>query len=104
MASPSKPAQLPVWARDGELVSEELKAVVSSYAKNVSSTKTEQQREGADRLYELIKSVWGLDAHFARDAADLVCDDIRWVQNNPVILNISLVTNYAFLCNFTRAH
>ncbi len=81
MASPSKPVRkLPGWIRDGELVSEELKTVVSSHAKNVSSTKAEQQREGADRLYELIKSVWGLDTHLARDAADLVCDDIRWVQ------------------------
>lgn len=79
MASPSKPVQLPGWIRDGELVSEELKAVVSSHAKNVRSSKPEQQREGADRLYALIKYVWGLDTHLARDAADLVCDDLRWV-------------------------
>ena len=79
MASPSKAVQLPGWIRDGELVSEELKAVVSSHAKNLSSTKPEQQGEGADRLYALIKSVWSLDTHLARDAADLVCDELRWV-------------------------
>ena len=80
MASPSKPVQLPGWIRDGELVSEELKAVVSSHAKSLNSTKAEQQREGADRLYALIKSVWSLDTHLARDAADLVCDELRLVN------------------------
>lgn len=95
MATPSKSVQLPGWiSRDGELISEELKAVVASHAKNVSSTKPEQQREGADCLYALIKSVWGLDTHLARDAADLVCDDIRWVYINFTAYHNIISSNF----------
>ena len=87
MASPSHntTAKLPSWIRDGKLVSKTLKSVVSSHTKNLDSSKSEEQREGADRLYELIKSVWSLDTHLARDAADLVCDELRWVYIHIIL-------------------
>lgn len=99
-------AQLPSWVRDGELASGELKEVVSAHAKDLDSTDPERQREGADRLYALIKFVWSLETHLARDAADLVCDEIRYVDmdviscyysDSPVILRIiSRVSTYKF--------
>ena len=65
------------WIRDGKLVSEELKVVVSSYTEKLNSKSLEQQQEGADQLYSLVKTVWSLETHLARDAADLLCDEIR---------------------------
>ena len=79
MASPRKlvKAALPGWVRDGELATDELKAVISSLTAKLNSKMIEEQIEGAEKLYSLIKTVWNLETHLARDAADLVCDELR---------------------------
>ena len=72
----TRPA-LPGWIRDGELDSNELKAVVSSFTANLASKTAKEQIDEAEQLYLLVKAVWSLETHLARDAADLVCDGLR---------------------------
>ena len=67
----------PSWIKDGALVSEDLRAVVSSHTEKVKSEARDLQLEGAEQLYSLIMFVWSLETHLARDAADLVCDELR---------------------------
>ena len=73
----TKPA-LPRWIINGELASDQLKAVVSSFTAKLSSKTAKEQIDGAEQLYSLAKTVWSLETHLARDAADLVCDGLRW--------------------------
>ena len=72
----TRPA-LPRWVRDGKLASDELKAVVSSFTTKFTSKTVKEQIDGAEQLYLLVKTVWSLETHLARDAADLVCDGLR---------------------------
>lgn len=69
----------PYWIKDGEVVTEELKAVVLEFAKKLSSTSANVQREGAEAFLSLINTVWTLETHAARDAADLIAAEIRCV-------------------------
>ena len=68
----------PHWIKDGEVVTEELKAVVSELAKKLSSSSLDVQREGAEAFLSLINKVWTLETHAARDAADLIAVEIRY--------------------------
>ena len=72
----ARPA-LPGWIRNGELDSDELKAVVSSFTAKLTSKTAKEQIDGAEQLYALVRTVWSLETHLARDAADLVCDGLR---------------------------
>lgn len=65
------------WIKDGGLVKEELKAVVSSLAKKLSSISLDVQREGTTSFLSLINSMWSLETHVARDSADLIAMEIR---------------------------
>ena len=67
----------PSWIKDGELVPEELKAVVSALANKLASSSLEVQREGATSFLSLINTVWTLETHAARDSADLIATEIR---------------------------
>ena len=72
---------LPSWIKDGVLVTSELKAVVASHTEKLKSRKAaEHKLEAAERLFALIMKVWSLETHLARDAADLVCDELRCVM------------------------
>ena len=68
---------LPSWVRDGQLDSGELKTVVASLTEKLNSKASEEQLEAATQLYAVVMKVWSLDTHLARDAADLVCDELR---------------------------
>lgn len=72
----TRPA-LPGWIRDGDLDSDELKTVVSSFTAKFTSKTAKEQIDGAEQLYSLVKTVWSLETHLARNAADLVCDGLR---------------------------
>ena len=76
----SGPAAQFSWIKDGGLVEEELKAVVSALAKKLSSSSLDVQREGASSLLSLINSVWSLEIHVARDSADLIAIEIRYTK------------------------
>ena len=65
------------WIKDGEVVTEDLKAVVSELAKKLSSLYL-VQREGAEAFLSLINKVWTLKTHAARNAADLIAAEIRY--------------------------
>ena len=65
------------WIKDGELISAELKAIISEHAKKLSSSCLDVQREGAEACLSLINTVWTLETHAARDAADLIAVEIR---------------------------
>ena len=67
----------PSWVKDGELVPEELKAVVSALAKKLASSSLDVQREGATSFLSLINTVWTLETHVARDSADMIATEIR---------------------------
>lgn len=68
---------LPDWVQNGSLDNESLKATVLSCSNKLKSSDTVQHEEGAEELYALIMLVWSLDTRLARDAADIVCDEIR---------------------------
>lgn len=65
------------WIKDGSLVVEVLRSEVASCTDKLRTDTVISQQEGAEQLFALILSVWSLDTHLARDAADLVCDEIR---------------------------
>ena len=67
----------PGWIKDGAVSTEMLKTKIISCADKLCHSSPKTQREGADQLYNLIMCVWSLETHLARDAADLVCDEIR---------------------------
>ena len=74
------PSQLS-WIKDGELLTDELKAVVSGLAKKLASSSRHSgdvQREGAKSFLSLINSVWSLETNVARDSADLIAMEIRY--------------------------
>ena len=66
------------WIRDGRLIEEELKAVVSALAKKLASSSLDVRREGATSILSLINSCWSLEIHVARDSADLIAMEIRY--------------------------
>ena len=70
---------LPTWIQNGAVNTISLTEEVTMCAKKLSSQLVNQQKEGALNVYSLIMTVWSLDTHLARDAADLVCDEIRFV-------------------------
>ena len=67
----------PSWVKDGELVPEELKSVVSALAEKLASGSLDIQREGATSFLSLINTVWTLETHVARDSADMIATEIR---------------------------
>ena len=67
----------PYWIKDGEVVTEELQAVVSEHTKKLASSSRDVQREGAEALLSLINKVWTLETHVARDSADSIAQEIR---------------------------
>ena len=67
----------PCWIKDGSLAVEDLRSEVACCADKLRSDTITSQQEGAEQLLKLIKFVWSLETHLARDAADLVCDEIR---------------------------
>ena len=67
----------PSWVKDGELVPEDLKAVISALAKKLASSSLDVQREGATSFLSLINAVWTLETHVARDSADMIATEMR---------------------------
>ena len=67
----------PSWVKDGELVPEDLKAVISALAKKLASSSLDVQREGATSFLSLINTVWTLETHVARDSADMIATEMR---------------------------
>ena len=67
----------PSWVKDGELVPENLKEVVSALAKKLASSSLDVRREGATSFLSLINTVWTLETHVARDSADMIANEIR---------------------------
>ena len=84
----------PSWIKDGELVPEKLKAVVSALAKRLASSSLDVQREGATSFLSLINTVWTLETHVARDSADLIANEMRYVA-------VDGVTTYKFVYNIS---
>ena len=73
---------LPSWVKDGLVSTDALKAEVATCARKLTSSSAATQGEGANQLYQLIMVVWAQETHIARDAADIVCDEIRyWAEN-----------------------
>ena len=72
-----KSAPPPSWVKDGELVPENLKEVVSALAKKLASSSLDVRREGATSFLSLINTVWTLETHVARDSADMIANEIR---------------------------
>ena len=70
-------SSVPHWIKDDSISAEALRAEVTGFADKLSSGSLQNQRNGSDQLYQLIVSVWALDTHLARDAADIVCEEIR---------------------------
>lgn len=67
------------WIEDGEVLTDELKAVVSRLAKKLSfSALGDVQRKGAEAFLSLINEVWTLETHAAKDAAELIAAEIRY--------------------------
>ena len=54
-----------------------LASAVNDCAKKLASGCADEQRQGADHLYQLIMCVWSLETQLACKAADLACDLIR---------------------------
>jgi len=69
--------ETPNWIKDGSLVVEVLRSEVACCAEKLKLDTITSQLEGAEQLFKLIMCVWSLETHLARDAADLVCDEIR---------------------------
>lgn len=65
------------WIKDGSLVVEVLRSEVTCCTDKLRADTVISQQQGAEQLFALIMSVWSLETHLARDAADLVCDEIR---------------------------
>lgn len=77
--STSSSTASPVWLRDGELLVSELKTEIGRCAGQLSTEEGEtEQAEGAEKLYDIMMKIWGLEAgEVARRAADIACDEIR---------------------------
>lgn len=73
-------SSLPSWVENGSLNTVSLTEQVTACAKKLSSKLVREQKEGAANLYALIMTVWSMETHLARDAADIVCDEIRFVK------------------------
>ena len=69
----------PSWLnKDGELVGEALKTLVSKLAKKLAhSSTTEAQCAQVEEFLSLINMVWRLETHVARDSADLIANEIK---------------------------
>ena len=68
-------ATTPSWVKDDSLDKPALKGVVLSCGERLRLP--EKQEDGAKELYSLIMLVWSLETRLARDAADIVCDEVR---------------------------
>ena len=68
----------PCWVKNGELDTEKLKQVVSGQVKKLSASRSlGVRREGVDAFLSLVKRVWTLETHVARDSADLIANELR---------------------------
>ena len=67
----------PSWLKGGEVDMKTLKKEAESYCKLINSDVSTKQKEGANKLYDLVSFAWSLETRLARDAADFVCDLIR---------------------------
>ena len=79
------------WIKGGELIPTELKAVVSMHAEKLSSSSLDVQREGAEACLSLINTVWSLETHAARDAADLIAMETRCHNHKFYIATIIII-------------
>ena len=70
---------LPGWIKEGAVCKDALRGEVACCAGKLSSSELSEQQEGASALYQLIMTAWDLDTHLARDSADIVCEEVRWV-------------------------
>lgn len=70
--------ELPKWIKNKAIVTEVLRSEVTLCKEKLMSDSVATQCEGAGQLYQLIMYIWSMEAgHLSRDAADLVCDEIR---------------------------
>ena len=68
----------PKWIKNNAVSTEVLRSEVASCKEQLTSSSVATQCEGARQLYQLIMSIWSMEAgQLSRDAADLVCDEIR---------------------------
>ena len=69
----------PSWLnKDGELVGESLKTLVSKLAKKLAHSSTaEAQCAQVEEFLALISMVWTLETHVARDSADLIANETK---------------------------
>ena len=65
------------WIKDGELIPAELRKIISEHAKKLSSSSLDVQREGTEACLSLTNTVWTLETHAARDAADIIATETR---------------------------
>ena len=65
------------WLKKGSLDERSLKNEVKSYVDKIQSKSSAKQKDGAERLYDLVVYVWSLETRLARDAADIVCEYVR---------------------------
>ena len=75
----------PSWInQDGELVSEALKSLVSKHAKRLSHGSVDVQCGEVEAFLSLINLVWTLETHVAKEAADLIAHEIKYVTMQVV--------------------
>ena len=65
------------WLKKGALDAKSLKNEVKSYLDKIQSKFSAKQKEGAEKLHDLVVHVWSLETRLARDAADIVCEYVR---------------------------
>lgn len=73
----SEPPSSPLWVTGGALDEERLKKEVATCLGNLQSDSPLLQLRGAEELMAVVKRMWLLDTRLARDAADIVCEQIR---------------------------
>lgn len=61
---------------------DKLKKEVEECSGLLASSDASKVLEGSKQFYDLIMRVWSLDTSLAKDAAELVCDTIRYVHHS----------------------
>ena len=74
----------PNWINeDGELDTEALKTLVSKHAKKLAHGQSAEVQCGqVGEFLSLINMIWTLETHVARDSADLIANEIKYVLSH----------------------
>ena len=73
----NEPPSSPLWVTRGVLDVDELKKEVATCLRNLENESHVLQLKGAEELMVIVKVMWLLDTRLARDASDIVCEQIR---------------------------